>query len=102
MANEKWLIDAWDLIEWLDDFDRENNLRILTGKKAKLHSSHAIKNKIFTVPRVDAVEVVRCEFCEHWDKGYRFCKLHGLDYYGNSSFGENGFCSYGERRTDGN
>jgi hypothetical protein len=57
MAIEKRLIDVWDLIEWLDNFDRENTLRILRGKKAKLLNSHAIKNMIVTVPRVDAVEV---------------------------------------------
>lgn len=58
MATEKRLIDVWDLIEWLDNFDRENTLRILRGKKAKLLNSHAIRNMIVTVPRVDAVEVV--------------------------------------------
>lgn len=76
MANEKRLIDVWDLIEWLDNFDRENTLRILRGKKAKLLNSHAIKNMIVTVPRVDAVEVVHGQwiikgqdvFCSHCDK----------------------------------
>lgn len=63
MANEKRLIDVWDLIEWLDNFDRENTLRILRGKKAKLLNSHAIRNMIVTVPRVDAVEVVHCDNC---------------------------------------
>jgi hypothetical protein len=58
MVSEKRLIDACDLIEWLDDFDRENTLRVLMGKKAKLLNSHAIKNMIVTVPTVDAVEVV--------------------------------------------
>ena len=64
MATEKRLIDAWDLIEWLDNFDRENTLRILRGKKAKLLNSHAIKNMIVTVPKVDAVEVVHGRWIE--------------------------------------
>ena len=64
MANEKRLIDAWDLIEWLDEFNRENTLRVLRGKKAKLLNSHEIKNMIVTVPRVDAVEVVRGRWLE--------------------------------------
>lgn len=62
MVNEKRLIDVWDVIEWLDNFDRENTFRILRGKKAKLLNSHAIKNMIVTVPRVDAVEVVHSKW----------------------------------------
>ncbi len=58
MANEKRLIDAWDLIEWLDDFDRENTLRVLRCKKARLLNSHAIRNMIVNAPTVEAVEVV--------------------------------------------
>ena len=58
MTNEERLINAFDLIDWLDNFDRENTLRILRGKKAKLLNSHAIRNMIVTVPRVDAVAVV--------------------------------------------
>ena len=101
MTNEKWLINAWDLIEWLDNFDRENTLRILRGKKAKLLNSHAIRNMIVTVPRVDAVEVVhgrwephprhpgfdRCSICHNcivaddWADGvkWRFCPQCGAN-----------------------
>ena len=43
-------------------------------------------------------ELVRCKDCKYWDTGYRFCKFHGLDCFGSSRFGENGFCSYGERK----
>ena len=95
MATEKRLIDVWNLIEWIDDFDRENTLRILSGKKAKLLNSHAIKTMIFTVPRVDAVEVVHgrwkpvdhdgswrvdmCSICQRrmhyvdYDQPYQYC-----------------------------
>ena len=101
MANEKRLIDANALKDGL------SNLEATGGHKYYRQGMDDVLNKfmpsfIDEQPTVDAVEVVRCKFCEHWDKGYRFCKRHGLDYYGNSSFGENGFCSYGERRTDGN
>lgn len=51
----------------------------------------------------DAVEVVRCEDCKHWDCGV--CELHsekpnqynpGLEI----EMFANDFCSYGERRDD--
>ena len=105
MANEKRLIDVRDLIEWIDNFDRENTLRILRGKKAKLLNSHAIKNMIVTVPRVDAVEVVRCKDCKwgttpYGDEhdGWTEC----TNIHGRPLFRDDGFCSYGEKRGDGN
>lgn len=106
------LIDAWDLIEWLDDFDRKNTLRILGGKKAKLLNSHYMRNVIVTVPRVDAVEVVRCKDCKHsvWDEENELWKCtESADYdedagewfgffeYHNGDF----FCAYGEREDNG-
>lgn len=53
---------------------------------------------VINEPAADVVEVVRCKECKHWDKGYNFCKLHGVDCLGNSFFGEKGFCSYGEKK----
>ena len=95
MANEKRLIDANALKRWTCEWCNKTR-----PEEPCEPSDCAIMLFYDGQPTVDAVEVVRCEFCEHWDKGYRFCKRHGLDYYGNSSFGENGFCSYGERRTE--
>ena len=54
---------------------------------------------------VDAVEVVRCKDCKHYDnsEGICWCKLNskffpgGMDWHG---FPEDGFCSYGERKND--
>lgn len=41
----------------------------------------------------------RCKDCKHWTKDYGgYCQMHGLDCYGNSHFGENSFCSLGERK----
>lgn len=54
-------------------------------------------------PSVDAVEVVRCKDCKHYDShGYKICKLHSVEA---SQFGSgeniymerDDFCSYGER-----
>lgn len=57
-------------------------------------------------PIVDAVEVVRCKDCKHWDSKTWFCDIHSkFECYGLSwnMFSANDFCSYGERKDgDGN
>lgn len=57
-------------------------------------------------PTVNAVPVVRCRDCKHWDSETWFCDNHstfghhGLDW---NMFSEDDFCSYGERKDgDGN
>ena len=62
--------------------------------------------EIAEIPTVDAVEVVRCLDCKHWDSETWFCDNHstfghhGLDW---NTFDEEDFCSYGERKDgDGN
>ena len=59
---------------------------------------------IQNAPTIDAVPVVRCKDCKHryqyedWDRDRaesfvcHECRLHQKD------FGEDGFCSYGERK----
>ena len=54
-------------------------------------------------PLVDAVEVVRCRECKHYDnsEGIFWCYLNSKFYPGAMdwhSFPEDGFCSYGERK----
>lgn len=57
--------------------------------------------------RTNLVEVVRCKDCKHYDnsEGIQWCKINskfyrgGVDWHG---FPEDGFCSYGERKGDGN
>ena len=52
-------------------------------------------------PSVDAVPVVRCRDCKHWDSETWFCDNHstfghhGLEW---NMFSEDDFCSYGERK----
>ena len=108
MANEKRLIDEfknevmWQFIELCqgNDFNKLSLLEI--GETIDL-----IYEKYSTLPTVDAVEVVRCKDCKHYDNSEGICWCHlnskffpgGLDWHG---FPEDGFCSYGERRTDGN
>ena len=78
------LIDANDL---LAEYDRQHKGE--PGKARKL---------IENAPAVDAVEVVRCKDCRHItvERGLCFCnvweKFNGMGY--------EGFCNYGERRSD--
>ena len=53
----------------------------------------------------DMVEVVRCKDCKHYDnsEGINWCHVNSKFYPGGMdwhSFPEDGFCSYGERRTN--
>ena len=47
----------------------------------------------------DAVEVVRCEKCEHWEKVYggQFCRQFGYCNECKMDTPSDHFCSYGER-----
>ena len=50
---------------------------------------------------VDAVEVVRCKHCEHWDEDTGFCDVNSHFYeFGMywDIFEPNDYCSYGERK----
>ena len=87
-ANEKRLIDDNDIYSLFDQ-----------SGIARLHVAD-----IDTIPRVDAVEVVRCRDCKNWNFETGLCNLHSnfsksvLHF-----FDESDFCSYGERKDgDGN
>lgn len=65
-----------------------------------------IIEQINEAPTVDAVEVVRCKDCKHWNSETGFCNMNshfsmdGLDW---DMFNDDDFCSYGERKDgDGN
>ena len=54
---------------------------------------------IENAPTVDAVEVVRCKDCKHYNESEQGCDHFG--YYSHTPYvDEDDFCSYGERRTD--
>ena len=100
--DEKRLINAWDLMEWLDNIDLENMHRVLRCKKAKSLDTKGVRHMIDTVPTVDAVEVVRCKDCRYMGERMSVCrnvKVRGeiLDIWVNPD----DFCSYGERSADG-
>lgn len=59
---------------------------------------------IADAPTVDAVEVVRCRECRHWNSETGFCNLNShfsMDELDWDVFNDDDFCSLGERRTDG-
>ena len=96
MANEKRLIDLDRLIRSLKAMASEYDAVSL----------HGIINSLKEWPAVDAVEVVRCKDCKYYDnsEGIYWCELNskffpgGIDWHG---FPEDGFCSYGERKSNG-
>ena len=92
MADEKRLIDANALKEKAEPEE-------VTGEGI------VYVQDIDEAPTVDAVEVVRCKDCIHYDNSEGICWCHlnskfypgGFDWH---SFPEYGFCSYGERKKD--
>ncbi len=82
MADEKRLIDKDKLIENCD-------------------APHwcVWMSEIEGFPEVDAVEVVRCKSCKYWADGVAGCTEHvkccEIGFY---MIGEDGYCSFGERK----
>lgn len=91
-AEQKWkektmrLIDADALLE-----------RMKKDPLFPLVERYGVSGVIDAEPTVDAVEVVRCKDCKHWERDVIFkdgwCR--GERQY------EDDFCSHGERREDG-
>ena len=90
MASEKRLIDAKALKQYLKD-NRFEFVRNVDFAKAL--------EMIDCAPTVDAVEVVRCKDCK---KGYSDLAPNGGVWCEkwNHVFGDDGFCSYGERKSE--
>ena len=88
MENEKQLIDAKDVYSLFD----------ITGF-ARMHVSD-----IDTIQRVDAVEVVRCRDCVHYDFGIclKIYSDGAVNQCAWQARNEDDFCSYGERKEGAN
>ena len=89
------LIDADDLVPDICDAEIEYGTKPV----------HFSANAIGLAPTVDAVEVIRCRECKHWEKGgfQAGDDVMHLEYGGycpNSRFAryESDFCSYGEKK----
>ena len=96
MANEKRLIDVNALkseFEWLKSVVNETS-------KDEIQE---IIQRIDNAPAVDAVEVVRCKDCKHWqhvEDGIGDCtnpRFH-LPGHADPTMEQDGFCSCGERK----
>ena len=84
MTNEKRVIDVNDVYSLFNQ-----------SGIARLHVSD-----IDTIPRVDAVEVVRCRDCIHYFSG-ACLKIYSdgdVSQYAWQERNEDDFCSYGERK----
>ena len=106
MANEKRLIDANEFRNRLshvvyDFFEVHTNDCKLTNTASVGYCTETIEEVLKQTKTVDAVEVVRCKDCKHWSDGVAGCTDHvkccKIGFY---MVGENGYCVYGERRTD--
>ena len=99
---EKRLIDANALYGRLKgEHELTNGLRAdvyWRGFNNGLTMAQAVVNQ---APTVDAVEVVWCGLCKHWDVEGLYCHHPaGLSFCGKTGAAK-GFCCFGERRTDG-
>jgi hypothetical protein len=96
MATEKRLIDANALDGILKDFESRYQ------KEHFALSAKAISNArqiVYAMKTVDAVEVVRCKDCKHWDEDALWCNINSAQFAEShyNWYGED-FCSYGERK----
>lgn len=100
MASEQRLIDTSQYKQFLKRYIKELyevDAHMIAGAVERC------LYKLEAQPTVDAVEVVRCKDCKHYDntEGICWCKLNSKFYLGGfdwHSFPEDGFCSYGERK----
>ena len=90
MATEKRLIDANELRTQFDDIPPYIGL-----------AGSLVQQYIDKAPTVDAVEVVRCAKCKHWNPRYEaigMCMKHNsIVTFTKPDF----YCAWGERKNDG-
>ena len=82
------LIDA-DMADVVIIYDKSNELTQVSAIREYIDRQRAFLDKF---PTIDAVPVVRCRECKHYD-GKWMCKISGVP-----SRKQNDFCSYGERK----
>ena len=97
MSNDD-LIRRGDLLK---PDEKSDKILILSGRvgagKTLAMAEALMKRKIETVPAVDAVPVVRCKDCKHYNTnscadGFGWCERLDLGKY------DVGFCDLGERK----
>lgn len=87
----------------VDLITRDSVINIIS--QCHLHFPDRIKvfDRIYGLPAVDAVPVVRCKDCKHWGKHDDVEVPGETDHVKACEWafwmvGENGYCVYGERR----
>ena len=104
MENKKRLVDANKVIDFID-------VGHLQHPGELCYSEVDVANLLLRAPTINAVEVVRCRDCKHWDDGtgklqssdgvlFARCTVHNYLLDGRDTGccpTENDFCSYGER-----
>ena len=102
MANEKRLIDANALLLEIEEELQYESPRFTAEQNKLIDMGLRIAAKdIRHRPTVDAVEVVRCKKCQHWNKRYEtkgICLKHNsILTFTSPDF----YCACGERESDG-
>ena len=88
-------------IVWLDYMDREYHIGYGSYNLNFVFQWLSECFEVEDAPTVDAVEVVRCKDCKHWDKDALWCNINSAQFNdSNYTWYAENFCSYGERRTD--
>ena len=108
MANEKRLIDANALFEFLKEQRDKETGAYSKGRNNGINVAiGAIRNEQICLT-VDAVAVVRCKDCKHWKPSGSMAGNSEDDLqpiggciWANCCRRANDFCSYGERKDDG-
>lgn len=78
-------IDTDEFEKRIKPYDTDDHM-----DKALYNFAH---NKMMDSPTADVVEVVRCKDCKYFDQAEKYC----CDFL---TAEEDGFCRWGERRTD--
>lgn len=100
MASEKRLIKVVDATAVY------NGIALYMAENAYLNDTaldvlKMVAGWLNEAPTVDAVEVVRCQDCKHWKNEINGCtedkRFCDIGFY---MVHKNGFCSFGERKTN--
>lgn len=92
MATEQRLIDAYALMNQVRESKHKNPHEIPEIARNHMFEHDHFTKLICLAPTVDAVEVVRCRDCKHWDKDFGWCDKKRIHMVSDD------FCSYGERK----
>ena len=103
-SDEKRLIDANALMKrFYNYYDCVNEFTSKNGYRGDTLMDYEVADMIYDciedAPTVDAVEVVRCKDCKHFDEHTSKCHVFSdNEYIVQLEVDSDHFCSYGERR----